>query len=224
MEIAGVLARVMTNVLLKTIVAVLLLLGTSSPVWHATPAEVAPGADAAEQSAGQIILSVDAAHSAVHWTLESSVHTVHGTFRVKRGTVSFDSVTGKASGEIVVDAVSGESGNDSRDRKMHNEVLESGKYTEVIFRPERVEGTPKSAGNSTLKVYGTFSLHGAEHAFSAPVQVELQDMAWKASTSFGVPFLDWGLKNPSNFLLKVKPVVNVSVELSGTLQRSARQP
>jgi polyisoprenoid-binding protein YceI len=219
-----VLTQAMTNVLRKTIVAALLLPGSSTPVWHATLAEVALGSDAAEQSASQTVLSVDAARSAVHWTLESSVHTVHGTFRVKRGTVSFDSATSKASGEIVVDAASGESGNDSRDRKMHSEVLESSKYVEVIFRPERVEGIVKSAGNSTLTVYGTFSLHGAEHAFSAPVQVELQDMAWKASTSFGVPFLEWGLKNPSNFFLKVKPVVNVSAELSGSLQRSARQP
>ena len=214
----------MTNVLLKTIVGAFLLLGSCTPGRHPTPAEVAAGAAPSEQSASHTVLSVDAAHSAVHWTLESSLHIVHGTFRVKRGVVSFDGATGKASGEIVVDAASGESGNDSRDRKMHSEVLESSKYAEVIFRPERVEGTVKSAGNSTLTVYGTFSLHGAEHAFSAPVQMELQDMAWKASTSFGVPFLEWGLKNPSNFFLKVKPVVNVSAELSGSLQRSARQP
>jgi hypothetical protein len=214
----------MKNLLFKTIVAALLLLGRSTVVWQAVPAQTARGSVDATQGASQTVLSVDAAHSPVHWTLESSVHTVHGTFRVKRGTVSFDTATGKASGEIVIDAASGESGNDSRDSKMHNEVLESGKYGEVIFRPERVEGTVKPAGNSALIVYGTFSLHGAEHAFSAPVQVELQEMGWKASTSFGVPFLDWGLKNPSNFLLKVKPVVNVSVELSGSLQRPARQP
>ncbi len=214
----------MTTYLLKTVVVALLLLGSSTAVWRATPPEVALSSAGATQSASQTVLSVDAAHSSVNWTLDSSLHTVHGTFRVKRGTISFDSATGKASGEIVVDAASGESGNDSRDSKMHNEVLESSKYAEVIFRPERVEGTVESAGNSTLTVYGTFSLHGAEHAFSAPVQMELQDRAWKASTSFGVPFLDWGLKNPSNFLLKVKRVVNVSAELSGSLQRSARQP
>jgi polyisoprenoid-binding protein YceI len=214
----------MTNVLLKSIVAALLFVGSGSSVPQAAPAETPHASANPAQSAIPTVLSVDAAHSAVHWTLESSVHTVHGTFLVKRGSVSFDSATGKASGEIVVNAASGESGNDSRDRKMHSEVLESNKYGEVIFRPERVEGTVKSAGNSTLTVYGTFSLHGAEHAFSAPVQVELQDTMWKASTSFGVPFLDWGLKNPSNFLLKVKRIVNVSVELSGSLQRPARQP
>ena len=218
------LAQAMTNILLKTIAAALLLLGISTPVWQTAPAETASASDAVEQSAGRVVLSVDAAPSVVHWTLESSVHTVHGTFRVKRGNVSFDGATGKASGEVVVDAASGDSGNDSRDHKMHNEVLESAKYTEVIFHPERVEGTIKPVGSSTLTIYGTFSLHGADHAFNAPVQVDLQDATWKASTAFGVPFLDWGLKNPSNFLLKVKPVVNVSVELSGSLQRSARQP
>lgn len=214
----------MTNFLLKSIAAALLLLGTSTPVWQANPAEVAPPSADARQSASQTVLSVDAAHSAVHWTLDSSVHTVHGTFRVKRGTVSFDGATGKASGEIVVDAASGESGNDSRDHKMHSEVLESGKYTEVIFRPERVEGAINAEGSSTLTVSGKFSLHGTDHPFSAPVQAELHDTQWKASSSFGVPFLDWGLKNPSNFLLKVKPIVNVTVELSGSLQRAARRP
>lgn len=214
----------MTTYLLKTAVVALLLLGSSTAVWRATPPEVALSSNGATQSANQTVLSVDVAHSAVSWTLDSSLHTVHGTFRVKRGTVSFDAATGKASGEIVVDAASGESGNDSRDSKMHNEVLESSKYTEVIFRPERVEGTVNGEGNSALTIHGKFSLHGAEHAFSAPVQAELHATAWKASASFGVLFLEWGLKNPSNFFLKVKPVVNVSVELSGSLQRSARQP
>jgi YceI-like domain len=212
----------MTNLLIRTIVAALLLLGSSTTVWQPTPLEAAPGPDAAEQSSGQTVLSVDAAHSTVHWTLESSVHTVHGTFRVKRGAVSFDGATGKASGEIVVDAASGESGNDSRDHKMHNEVLESSQYSDVTFRPERVDGKVNGEGNSTLTLYGKFSLHGADHAFNAPVQAELHGAGWKASTTFGVPFLEWGLKNPSNFLLKVKPVVNVSVELSGSLQHPAR--
>jgi YceI-like domain len=224
LEIAGVLAQAMTNVLLKSMLAVLLFVASASSVLQAGPVKTSHAAANAAQSTNQIVLSVAASQSAVHWTLESSVHTVHGTFRVKRGTVSFDNSTGKAGGEIVVDAASGESGNDSRDRKMHDEVLESSKYGEVIFRPERVQGNVKPAGGSTLTVYGKFSLHGAEHAFSAPIQVDLQDAAWKASTSFGVPFLEWGLKNPSNFLLKVKPVVNVSVELSGSLQRSAGQP
>jgi polyisoprenoid-binding protein YceI len=88
-----------------------------------------------------VVLTVDPAQSTVHWSLDSSLHTVHGTFKVKRGIVTVDPDTGKAKGEIVVDAASGESGNDSRDRKMHKEVLESGQYAEVTFRPDHVDGT-----------------------------------------------------------------------------------
>src|ERR1700737_412347 len=86
--------------------------------------------------ANEIVLRLDPTLSKVHWTLGSSLHTVHGSFAFKKGTLQLDTSTGKASGEIIVDATSGNSGNDSRDKKMHKEVLESGRYAEVIFRPE----------------------------------------------------------------------------------------
>ena len=89
-----------------------------------------------------------------------------GTFHVKRGTVAVDPATGKASGEIVVDATSGESGNNRRDRKMHNEILESSQYSEVGLRPDRAAGTIVAQGKSRLKLHGIFSLHGADHELS----------------------------------------------------------
>src|SRR5262249_33832218 len=91
-------------------------------------------------AAEELVLTVDPAESRVHWTLDTTLHTVHGTFRRKSGELRFDPATGKAAGEIIADATSGASGNDSRDKKMHQEVLESPKFAEVIFRPERVEG------------------------------------------------------------------------------------
>ena len=172
----------------------------------------------AAQGSGQLVLRVDAAKSTVHWSVESSLHTVHGTFHVKRGDVSLDPATGKASGEIVVDAASGESGNDSRDRRMHQEILESARFSDITFRPDRVDGAISKTGNSSVTIHGVFSLHGAEHEFSAPAQAELSANAWKGSATIRVPYIDWKLKNPSNFLLKVKPVVEVQVELAGPIQ------
>jgi polyisoprenoid-binding protein YceI len=203
--------------LLRTLVAALTIAGLSIAIPQAPTAnKVSP----ASQSSGPLVLSIDAAQSMVHWTLDSSLHTVHGTFRVKRGTLTVDPASGKATGEIVVDAASGESGNDSRDKKMHNEVLESSRFADVSFHPDHVEGTIAAQGTSNVKIHGVFSLHGMDHEFIAPAQAVLDGQKWKGSATFDIPYVDWKLKNPSNFLLKVKHDVNVQIELSGTLQPS----
>jgi hypothetical protein len=168
-----------------------------------------------------LVLTLDAAQSAIHWTLDSSLHTVHGTFVLKRGTVRFDPSSGAASGEIVADATSGRSGNDSRDTKMHQEVLESAKYSEVVFRPDRVDapsGPLARQGPWNANIHGVFVLHGAEHEMSIPAQGEFTADHWKGKAKFSIPFIAWGLKNPSNFLLKVNPSVDVELDMSGSLQ------
>jgi YceI-like domain len=209
----------MIYMLRNCIAALVLLLGTAAPIRQA--AAQAQSTHAAP-AATQIVLSVDPAKSTVHWTVESSLHTVHGTFHVKRGTLSVDPATGKTSGEIVVDATSGESGNGSRDRRMHKEILESSQYSEVVFRPDRADGTILAQGNSSLKLHGIFSLHGADHGFDVPAQASLKDDQWKGTATFEVPYIEWGLKNPSNFLLKVKPVVEVQLDLAGSIHGEAR--
>ena len=128
--------------------------------------------------------------------------------------------TGKATGEIIVDATSGSSGNDGRDRKMHREVLESSRYTDIVFRPDRVEGKIARQGISIVQVHGAFVLHGSEHEMTVPVQAELDANHWTASSKFNVPFIDWGLKNPSTFLLKVNHAVEIELELKGSLKES----
>lgn len=189
---------------------------TTFVVLSALPQHAAP-----QTSTGELVLAVDPAASKVHWTLDSSLHTVHGTFALKKGTLRVDLASGKASGEIIADAASGNSGNDGRDKKMHKEVLESGRYTEVIFRPDRVEGKITAQGICAVHIHGTFLLHGSEHELTIPVQAELGTDRWSGSAKFDIPYVDWGLKNPSNFLLKASHAVNVELELKGSLQRPA---
>src|ERR1700720_2658658 len=135
---------------LRNCVAVVVLLGVAIPGRQAATSQQSSHATG---TAEQIVLSVDPAKSTVHWSVESSLHTVHGTFHVKRGIISIDPATGKASGEIVVDARSGESGNEGRDRRMHKEILESSQYTEVVFRPDRADGTVVAQGDSSLRLH-----------------------------------------------------------------------
>jgi polyisoprenoid-binding protein YceI len=166
----------------------------------------------------EIVLTLDPAQSTVHWTVDSTLHTVHGTFALKSGTIHFDPETGKAGGEIVVFAPSGESGNSSRDARMHKEILETPRYPDVIFRPTQVQGKVGQSGASDVKLDGVFFIHGADHDLTALVHAELTGDRWRGTSKFEVPYVKWGIKDPSNFLLKVKPVVNVELEMSGEVK------
>jgi polyisoprenoid-binding protein YceI len=185
-------------------------------VLSASPQYAAP-----QPPASEIVFGIDPTQSKVHWKLGTTLHTVHGTFAFKNGTLHFDPATGKAGGEIVVDATSGDSGNDSRDKKMHKEVLESGHYPDVIFRPDRVEGKVAPQGKFSVQLHGIFVLHGSEHELIVPVQAELVGDHWTGNANFNIPFIDWGLKNPSSFLLKVNHAVEIELEMKGSLQNSA---
>src|SRR5437660_7452215 len=171
-------------------------------VLSALPQHAAP-----QPPADEIVLEIDPSQSKVHWTLESTVHTVHGSFAFKKGNLQLDKSTGKASGEIIVDAASGNSGNDGRDKKMHKDVLESGKYSEIIFRPDHVEGKIAPQGVFTVQVHGVFLLHGREHELTVPVQAAFEGDHWTGTEKCKVPFIDWGLKYAINFFSKVYHLV-----------------
>jgi polyisoprenoid-binding protein YceI len=174
------------------------------------------------EAPSEIVLTLDPAHSEVHWTVDSTLHMVHGTFLLKNGSVHFNLENGSAGGEIVVIATSGESGNGSRDARMHRDILATAKYPEVIFRPTRVDGKVSRSGASDVKLVGVLTIHGADHDLTAQVHAELTGNHftgdhWIGTAKFEVPYVQWGIRDPSNFLLKVKPVVNVEVEMAGEM-------
>jgi YceI-like domain len=166
----------------------------------------------------ELVFSIDQSQSKVHYMADSTLHAVHGTFNLKSGILRIDPTTGKASGEIIVYATSGDSNNSSRDEKMHKVVLESSKYAEIVFSPTLLEGKLALSGPSDVKLHGVLSLHGGDHDLIVPVRAEIAGDQWKGSTKFQVPYIQWGLKDPSNFLLKVKPNVEIELELAGSLK------
>jgi hypothetical protein len=58
-------------------------------------------------------------------------------------------------------------------------------------------------------------LHGGEHEMVALVHAELMGDHWKGTAKFDVPHVQWGIKDPSNWLLKVKPIVSVQLDMAG---------
>jgi polyisoprenoid-binding protein YceI len=162
---------------------------------------------------------LDPAQTEIHWKL-SGLHPVHGTFKLKSGEFLFNPKTGIAEGEILVDATTGESGNKDRDKRMQDEVLQSNRYPAIFYHPTNLKG-PFKAGDGTqdLTGQGTFNIHGADHSLELPLKVQISGDAVTATTRFAVPYVEWGMKNPSKFLLRVSKQVEIEVTSKGTIKQ-----
>jgi polyisoprenoid-binding protein YceI len=171
--------------------------------------------------AEEMAFAFDPAQTQIAFKLSSTLHTVHGMFQLRSGMVRFDPATGKASGELIVTAASGESGNSSRDERMHKSILETQRFPDIVFRPDRVEGTLPSSGSAMLQVHGTFGIHGLEHEMTIPAQVETQQDRITAAFEFGIPYIKWGMKNPSTLFLRVAD--QAQVEIHAVVRRVGEQ-
>jgi len=163
------------------------------------------------------IFTISPETSEVSFTLGGSGHETHGTFHVQNGLIDFDRTNPKLSGSVVVAAGSGKTGNDSRDKKMTDTVLDAPHFADVSFVPQSYQGTIATAGDSTIQVTGTFTLHGTPHDLTVPMQVYIDGANCTAKSHFIVPYVKWGLKDPSVFILKVAKEVDINLTLVGKL-------
>jgi polyisoprenoid-binding protein YceI len=163
-------------------------------------------------------LELDPANTRINFTLEATLHTVHGTFALRSGTIRFDPSTNSASGLVVVDATRGDSGNNSRDHKMHKEILESERYPEVTFTPTKLSGRIELQGDSSVQVDGIFRLHGTDHPMTLTLPVQVKGNTLSARTHIVIPYVAWGLKNPSTFILRVSDKVDIDITAAGRVR------
>jgi polyisoprenoid-binding protein YceI len=173
--------------------------------------------------AQESIVQLDPAQAKIEFSLDGNFHTVHGKFALRSSTIRFDASSGKISGAIVVDATSGDSGNGGRDKKMHREILESVKFPEIVFTPMKMTGAVAAEGTSKVEVSGQFRLHGQDHDVTLPIDVMTDGGKLQMTTHIEIPYVKWGLKNPSNFLLRVSDKVAIDIEATGRVQ-SAGNP
>lgn len=162
-------------------------------------------------------MNVNPDASQVTFALGGSGHHVQGTFHVEKGSIGFDPKAQKMSGSVVVGAASGNSGEASRDKKMNSDVLDTAHFAEVTFAPSSYQGTLSLSGDSTIQVSGVFTVHGTPHDLTVPMQIHIDGANVTAKGHFVVPYVKWGLKDPSIFILKVAKEVDIDLALSGHL-------
>ena len=181
-------------------------------LFLALPLALAPVALAQHQS-----FAINPDSSKVAFSLGGNTHHVDGTFHVQSGSIGFDRGAQSIAGSVVVAAGSGNSGDQGRDKKMNSDVLDVARFAEISFVPRNYQGTVAASGDSTIQVTGVFTLHGTAHDLTVPVQIHIDGTTLTAKTQFPVPYVQWGLKDPSIFVLKVAKVVDIDLTLVGSL-------
>ena len=157
--------------------------------------------------------------SEVKMTLKTTHELVNGVFHIQSGSVDFDRSTPEMSGSVVVLAGSGKTGNGSRDKKMNKEILQVEQHATVSFEPKSYAGVIAPSGESTIQITGIFTLLGTPHEITIPMLVRVEDTTATAKAHFAVPYIQWGLKDPSFLFWKADNDVAIDLLLAGRLSK-----
>jgi hypothetical protein len=95
--------------------------------------------------------------------------------------------------------------------------LEAPEFSEATFSPRRMDGAIAATGDSIVQVEGVFTLDGAPHDLTLPMRIHVDGANRTAKTRFTIPYVKWGLKDPSTFLLRVDKEVDMETTLAGQL-------
>jgi len=172
---------------------------------------------AASAAAEPFRLVLDPADTEITFALGARLHTVRGRFALESGEVRFDPDTGAASGAVRVDARSGDTGIDRRDRVMHEEVLDSARHPVFVLRPERIEVSHREADALAGRLFADFEIRGGSHPVELAFEGARCGTRADVRARFDVPWVAWGLPDPSNFVLRVDDTLAVEVRASGML-------
>ena len=180
----------------------------------AAVAALAPVAACSEE----LVLTLAPEKTSATFRVSATVFDIDGVLAMGPGQIRFDSTTGAASGQITIDLRGTKTGSRLRDWDMHRRVLDTERYPLVVFRLDRVLGTVAPSGTSDLVLAGIVTMHGAEHAMVVPVRARVSGDTVSAEALFEIPYVAWGLRDPSLLLLRVAPVAVVTVKTGGDLR------
>jgi hypothetical protein len=175
---------------------------------------LAPGAMAQHQT---FVANPDA--SEVKMTLKTTHEVVNGAFHIQSGSLEFDRTAAKISGSVVVLAGSGKTGNGSRDKKMNKDILEVEQHATVSFEPKSYAGAIAPSGDSTIQATGIFTLLNTPHEITIPILVHIESTTATVKAHFVVPYIQWGLKDPSFLFWKADKDVTIDLFLTGRLSQ-----
>ena len=83
--------------------------------------------------------------------------------------------------------------------------------TRSLRSNDRIDGRVAAQGKSATQIHGVFSIHGADHEMAVPAEVQAHSGQYAVTVNFSVPYVKWGMKNPSTLFLRVNDKVEITV-------------
>ena len=191
------------------------VIGSCASAYLLTTAVLVHGAASAELRSGT--LELDPSKTLIEFRLPGTLHTTHGTFKLERATIIADPATGKAGGSIVIDARSGNTGIGARDNDLRDSVLEAQRYPEITFDPQHFTLELRGEGQFQATMQGVLTIHGGEHDVALTAQGHLVGDNLTTTAHFSVPYVEWGIKDPSVLFLTVAKKVDIDIATSGNV-------
>jgi polyisoprenoid-binding protein YceI len=172
---------------------------------------------AAPLAASELQIELDPNLTSISFRLQATLHSVHGSAALAAGSLRLNAENGFMTGAVTIDASTAETGNKKRDKKMHGKVLLTADHPEIVLRALRLEGELALQGASDVTLHCEIEILGQAHEIGIPSHIEIDGGHFTASFEFEVPYVDWGIEDPSTFVLRVAKIVQVKVEAVGTI-------
>jgi polyisoprenoid-binding protein YceI len=127
-----------------------------------------------------------------------AIKDVSGETQFTDGTVTPASLQLKVRADSlsVTDKVS-DSDRQTIEKTMRDEVLETGKYPEVIFKSTKIEATKTPDGLYQARIWGDLTLHGVTHNILINSQLTFDSKSVRARGEFSLKMTEYSIKPPS---------------------------
>jgi len=87
-----------------------------------------------------------------------------------------------------------------------------------------MSGRVELDADSEVQVEGTLRLHGADHPMTLTLPVQAKGANLSIRTHIAIPYVAWGLKSPSTFLLHVSETVDIEITAAGEVRGQGTPP
>jgi polyisoprenoid-binding protein YceI len=156
---------------------------------------------------------IDADAAEAGFALKATLHTVHGSTASVTGEVRVEPADAGAlvlSGRILIGAGAIATGNAKRDATLHGKSLAVASYPAIVFAPERFvpSGPPGADGTVAGTLTGRLTIRDTAKPQEIAATLSPDGARIIASGTFDVPWAEFGVPDPSFFVVRIEPVAH----------------